>query len=148
LFASFKEPSSIKVPAAPGLAEVNKLSLSVTNNLYSSWFKSIPYFDNPTMAFLPSGDPRLLSKSSKISGLIVTTSPVLFLSTFINPLVNESVTATLDTPELICVVKVSLDVNFISPLIFADTLLGSLTFMNNFEFFSELLSLNFSKFCP
>ena len=100
------------------------------------------------MAFLPSGDPRLLSKSSKISGLIVTISPVLFLSIFIYPLLNESVTATLDTPELICVVKLSLDANFISPLIFADTLLGSLTFINNFEFFSELLLLNFSKFCP
>ena len=79
---------------------------------------------------------------------MVTTSPVLLLSIFIYPFVNESKTATLETPEFIWVVKVSLDVNFISPLIFADTLLGSLTFINNFEFFSELLSLNFSKSFP
>ena len=30
-------------------------------------------------------------------------------------------TATFETPEFICVVKLSLDVNFISPLIFAET---------------------------
>ena len=65
---------------------------------------------------------------------MVTTSPVLLLSIFIYPFVNESKTATLETPEFICVVKVSLDVNFISPLIFADTFFVLLMSINNFEF--------------
>ena len=50
------------------------------------------------------------------------------------PFVKESITATLETPEFICVVKVSLEVNLISPLIFADTFFVSLMSINNFEF--------------
>ena len=33
LLASFKEPSKVRVPAAPGLSEANKLSSSFTYNL-------------------------------------------------------------------------------------------------------------------
>ena len=72
----------------------------------------------------------------------------MLLSIFIYPLVNESITATLETPEFICVVKLSLDVNFISPLIFAETFFVSLMSINNFEFNLESFSLNFSKSFP
>ena len=84
---------------------------------------SNPYFDNPTVAFLPSKEPTLLSRSLKTSGLITIVSPVLLLSTFKYPLTNELDKEELTTPLSICVEKVSLDTNFNSPFIWAETFL-------------------------
>ena len=64
------------------------------------------------------------------------------------PLVSESKVADLTTPVLICVEKVSLETNFISPFILADIFLLLLTSINNFEFNCEFFSLNLSKFSP
>ena len=96
---------------------------------------SIPYLDKPTTAFLPSGEPRLLSRSLKTSGVIVTVSPVLLLSKFIYPFLSGSAIADQLKPESILAEKLSLDVNCISPLIFAEDFFELLTSINNLGFF-------------
>ena len=87
---------------------------------------------------MPSGEPTLLSRSLKTSGVIVAVSPDLLLFMFIYPFLRESLTAEEVIPVSVWIEKFSLETNFISPLILADDLFVLLTSINNFGFFCEV----------
>ena len=86
---------------------------------------------------MPSGEPTLLSRSLKTSGVIVADSPDLLLFIFIYPFLRGSLIAEVIIPVSVWIEKFSLDTNFISPLILADDLFALLTSINNFGFFWE-----------
>ena len=106
---------------------------------------SNPYLETPTEAFLPSGEPKLLSSSLNTSGFIVIFSPDILLSISKYPLTKELEEEELTTPLLIWVEKVSLDTNFSSPLIWAETFFVSLISINIFLSRGVKSSLSVSK---